>query len=149
MKIVGDDEAIKLVSFTDDGIRSTDGKVPKEVKKAQHQLKEYFEGKREAFDLVVAPDGTEFQKEVWNSLMEIPFGNTSTYAKQAVKLGDLKKIRAVGAANGKNPIAIIIPCHRIIGSDGSLTGYAGGLERKEWLLKHEGSITGFNQLELF
>ncbi len=149
LKIIGDEEALKLVAFTDEGVRSTDGKVPNVVRTAKVQLKEYFEGKRKTFDLKLDPDGTPFQQQVWEGLLEIPFGKTSTYAKQAVKLGDKKKIRAVGGANGKNPIAIIIPCHRIIGSDRSLTGYAGGLERKKWLLKHEGSIPGYNQLELF
>lgn len=150
LKIIGDEQAIKLVSFVDsEEERSTDGDVPIVVRNCKFQLKEYFEGKRKDFDLPLSPDGTEFQKEVWDELLEIPFGKTSTYAKQAIKLGDLKKIRAVGTANGKNPIAIIIPCHRIIGTDGSLTGYAGGLHRKEWLLKHEHSIPGFNQLKLF
>ena len=149
LKIVGDENAIKWVGFTEEGARSTDGKVPNVVRTAKHQLKEYFEGKRKEFDIPVDPDGTEFQKSVWENLLEIPFGKTSTYAKQAVKMGDIKKIRAVGGANGKNPIAIIIPCHRIIGTDGSLTGYASGIERKEWLLKHEGSLPGYNQLKLF
>ena len=149
LKIAGDEDAIKLVTFTEEGIRSTDGKVPNVVRTAKLQLKEYFEGKRKTFDVRIDPDGTVFQKLIWEKLLEIPFGKTSTYAKQALVLGDKKKIRAVGAANGKNPIAIIIPCHRIIGTDGSLTGYAGGLERKKWMLKHEGSLPGFNQLELF
>ncbi|MEC7754393.1 MULTISPECIES: methylated-DNA--[protein]-cysteine S-methyltransferase [Roseivirga] len=149
LKIVGDETAIKLVSFTDEAERSTDGKVPNIVRTCKFQLKEYFEGKRKTFDVPLAPEGTDFQKEVWDNLLSVPFGSTSTYAKQAIKMGDLKKIRAVGSANGKNPIAIIIPCHRIIGTDGSLTGYAGGLHRKEWLLKHENSIPGYNQLKLF
>ena len=122
LKIIGDEKAIKWVGFTEEGIRSTDGKVPNVVKTAKHQLKEYFEGKRKVFDLALDPEGTEFQKIVWEELKDIPFGITSTYAKQAKKLGDLKKTRALGGANGKNPIVIIIPCHRIIGTDGSLTG---------------------------
>jgi methylated-DNA-[protein]-cysteine S-methyltransferase len=149
LKIVGDQDAIKWVGFTEDGVRSTDGQVPLVVKKAKSQLQEYFEGKRKEFDIDTSPEGTDFQRQVWSQLAAIPFGKTSTYARQAQKLGDIKKIRAVGGANGKNPIAIIIPCHRIIGSDGSLTGYAGGIERKEWLLKHESSLPGYNQLELF
>lgn len=149
LKIVGDQHAIKWVGFTEEGERSTDGKVPKVVRTAKQQLKEYFEGKRQSFDIAVDPEGTDFQKSVWKKLDEIPFGETSTYAKQAIKMGDIKKIRAVGGANGKNPIAIIIPCHRIIGTDGSLTGYASGIKRKEWLLKHEGSLPGYNQLQLF
>jgi len=149
LKIVGDQEAIKLVAFTDEEERSTDGIVPNVVRTCKFQLKEYFEGTRKVFEVPLAPEGTDFQKEVWTKLDEIPFGKTTTYALQARKLGDLKKIRAVGTANGKNPIAIIIPCHRVIGTDGSLTGYAGGLHRKEWLLKHEHSLPGFNQLNLF
>jgi len=149
LKIVGDHDAIKWVGFTDHGVRSNDSHLPLMVKKAKNQLHEYFEGKRKDFEIATAPDGTDFQKQVWSLLADIPFGETSTYAKQAKKLGDIKKIRAVGGANSKNPIAIIIPCHRIIGSDGNLTGYAGGMERKEWLLKHESSLPGYNQLELF
>lgn len=149
LKIIGDDDAIKLVTFTDEGVRSTEGKVPNVIRTAKFQLKEYFDGKRKSFDVKLAPEGTDFQRKVWEQLVEIPFGKTSTYAKQALTLGDKKKLRAVGAANGRNPIAILIPCHRIIGTDGSLTGYAGGIERKKWLLKHECSIPGFNQLELF
>jgi methylated-DNA-[protein]-cysteine S-methyltransferase len=149
LKIIGDEKAIKWVGFTEEGIRSTDGVVPNVVRTAKHQLKEYFEGSRKTFDVPVEAEGTAFQKLVWNTIAHIPFGKTSTYALQARQLGDIKKIRAIGGANGKNPVAIIIPCHRIIGTDGSLTGYSGGLERKKWLLKHEGSLPGYNQLELF
>ncbi|MBI1286684.1 MAG: methylated-DNA--[protein]-cysteine S-methyltransferase [Flavobacteriales bacterium] len=103
------------------------------------QLQEYFEGTRTVFDLILNPEGTEFQKAVWIELQSIPFGKTISYLQLAKRLGDPKVIRAAGTANGKNPIAIIIPCHRVIGSDGSLTGYAGGLKRKQWLLEHESS----------
>lgn len=149
IKIVGDDSAIKMVSFTNKGKRSTDGELPLPVRDCKLQLQQYFDGKRKSFELEIKPEGTEFQKQVWNELLNIPFGSTSTYSQQAIQLGDKKKIRAVGTANGKTPIAIIIPCHRIIGSDGSLTGYAGGLARKEWLLKHEYSLPSYNQLKLF
>jgi len=149
IKIVGDDSAIKMVSFTNKGERSTDGELPLPVRDCKLQLQQYFDGKRKSFELEIKPEGTEFQKQVWNELLNIPFGSTSTYSQQAIQLGDKKKIRAVGTANGKNPIAIIIPCHRIIGSDGSLTGYAGGLARKEWLLKHVYSLLSYNQLKLF
>jgi len=101
------------------------------------QLSEYFEGERKEFKLPLNPEGTEFQRSVWNLLQTIPFGQTVTYLEMAKRLGDPKVIRAAGTANGRNPIAIIIPCHRVIGSDGSLTGYAGGLARKQWLLEHE------------
>lgn len=111
--------------------------IPKELKPAVDQLAEYFEGKRTHFELKLNPEGTEFQKKVWKKLEEIPFGKTISYQQIANQLGDPKVIRAAASANGKNPIAIIIPCHRVIGSDGSLTGYAGGLHRKKWLLEHE------------
>ncbi|MCY1435576.1 Methylated-DNA--protein-cysteine methyltransferase [compost metagenome] len=103
------------------------------------QLDEYFAGKRQTFDLPLAPRGTQFQREVWQALLEIPFGRTTCYAELAERIGRPKAMRAVGAANGANPIAVIIPCHRVIGRDGSLTGYGGGLERKELLLRLEGA----------
>lgn len=108
--------------------------------KAISQLTEYFEGKRQSFDLPLAPIGTSFQQNVWKQLQQISYGITCSYLDIARSLGDANAIRAVGAANGKNPIAIVIPCHRVIATNGKLTGYAGGLWRKEWLLQHEGSI---------
>jgi methylated-DNA-[protein]-cysteine S-methyltransferase len=109
---------------------------------AATQLTEYFAGNRTSFDLPLAPEGTEFQRRVWSELRTIPFGETVSYLDIARSLGDTNAIRAVGAANGKNPIAIVVPCHRVIGSDGKLTGYAGGLWRKEWLLRYEGVAVG-------
>jgi methylated-DNA-[protein]-cysteine S-methyltransferase len=108
------------------------------LSRARVELAEYFAGKRRAFDLPLAPRGTDFQEEVWRALTAIPFGVTCSYAAIAAAVGRPSAMRAVGAANGKNPIAIIVPCHRVIGADGSLTGYAGGLPRKRWLLRHEG-----------
>ena len=102
-----------------------------------NQLGEYFEGKRTEFELPFDLEGTDFQKRVWAELVKIPFGKTRSYMQQSIALGDVKAIRAVASANGQNKIAIIIPCHRIIGSDGSLTGFAGGLHRKKWLLEFE------------
>jgi methylated-DNA-[protein]-cysteine S-methyltransferase len=110
-----------------------------------NQLNEYFSGSRKKFDLPLDIDGTEFQKKVWNELKKIPYGKTKSYKYIAEKLGDVKAIRAVGKANGQNPVPILIPCHRVIGSNGKLTGYAGGLDIKEKLLKIEGS----RSLELF
>lgn len=104
------------------------------------QLDEYFQGKRKKFELKLNPQGTEFQKKVWKELSKIPFGKTLSYGEVAQKINNPKAVRAVGQAIGNNPIAIVIPCHRVIGSDGSLTGYASGLHRKEWLLKHEGVL---------
>ncbi len=104
------------------------------------QLKEYFAGTRKEFDVPLDIEGTDFQKRVWDELQKIPYGKTISYKTLAEKLGDVKAIRAVGKANGQNPIAIIIPCHRVIGADGSLTGYAGGLDIKEKLLHLEGAL---------
>ena len=101
------------------------------------QLNEYFAGKREAFDVPLEPRGTDFQRAVWKALTKIPFGEVRSYADIAMAVGKPKAVRAVGAANGANPIALIIPCHRVIGSNGSLIGYGGGLPRKKWLLAHE------------
>lgn len=108
--------------------------------RAVEQLGEYFDGKRVDFDLPLDPDGTEFQKRAWEALVRIPFGETISYGEQAVMLGDKNKSRAVGAANGKNPIPIVVPCHRVVGSNGQLTGFAGGLDVKAWLLDHEFSV---------
>jgi AraC family transcriptional regulator of adaptative response/methylated-DNA-[protein]-cysteine methyltransferase len=106
------------------------------------ELNEYFAGKRWHFSVLLNPAGTEFQVKVWEVLKEIPFGETRTYMQQAEKINNIKAIRAVASANGKNPISIIIPCHRVIGSDGRLTGYGGGMERKQWLLDFERANSG-------
>ena len=136
LHITGDDEGVKEVTFlTDNQPISTI--IPDSLSTCVAQLSEYFDGKREDFDLKLNPQGTEFQRKVWETLLEIPFSKTRSYLEQSNVFGDVKAIRAVASANGKNPIAIIIPCHRVIGSDGSLTGYAGGKWRKQWLLNHE------------
>lgn len=109
------------------------------------QLREYFNRSRQKFDVPLNPKGTEFQKKVWKELSKIPFGKTKTYKEIALKVGDIKSIRAVGKASGSNPIAIIIPCHRVIGANGRMTGYAAGIDVKEKLLAHEGIFP----LELF
>ncbi len=109
---------------------------------AMQQLSEYFAGTRTCFELPLAAEGTPFQRRVWSALGEIPLGDTWSYGQLAARLGDPKQARAVGAANGQNPIAIIVPCHRVIGADGTLTGYAGGLENKRWLLDHEAKVAG-------
>ncbi|MDE1994236.1 MAG: methylated-DNA--[protein]-cysteine S-methyltransferase [Rhizobiaceae bacterium] len=108
---------------------------------AEQQLREYFAGERQVFDLPLDFSGTEFQKKVWQALLTIPFGETSSYMQIAQQIGAPKAIRAVGAANGRNPISIIAPCHRVIGSSGELRGFAGGIERKTYLLGFEGSDT--------
>lgn len=147
LRITGNDDYIFEIAYIENVIDSTIN-IPKEVNKCAVQLKEYFAKDRKTFELSLKPAGTDFQQSVWNELHNIPFGKTTTYARQAAKLGDLKAIRAVGTANGKNPISIVTPCHRVIGSNGSLTGYAGGLDKKEWLLKHEGVILG-TQMGMF
>lgn len=136
LRIVTDTESVKEISFVREA-RQSAGEAPDILWKAAAQLEEYLQGRREAFDLKLDPDGTDFQKKVWELLQTIPFGKTSTYARMADRLGDSKVIRAAASANGKNPIAIVIPCHRVIGSDGSLTGYAGGLDNKRFLLELE------------
>ncbi|MEZ4875269.1 MAG: methylated-DNA--[protein]-cysteine S-methyltransferase [Flavobacteriaceae bacterium] len=139
LEIIGTETSLVSVTFFETKGEDTET-IPEVLKEAKQQLKEYFEGKRTLFNLKVEPQGTDFQKKVWEHLQEIPFGVTSSYQQMAHKLGDPKVIRAAASANGKNPIAIIIPCHRVIGSDGSLTGYAGGLQRKKWLLEHESPV---------
>lgn len=109
---------------------------------AVRQLREYFEGRRRTFALPLAPVGTPFQQRVWLALRDIPYGRTVSYGVIARSIGNPKGVRAVGLANGRNPISIIVPCHRVIGSDGTLTGYGGGIERKAWLLRHEGALDG-------
>jgi len=101
------------------------------------QLREYFEGGRRSFELPLAPQGTDFQRAAWQALAEIPYGETRSYAQQAAALGKPSATRAVGAANGRNPLPIVLPCHRVIGANGALTGFGGGIEVKRWLLAHE------------
>ena len=118
------------------------------IEECKNQLTEYFEGKRESFDIPLLLIGTDFQKRVWEALIQVPYSTTSSYLELSKKMGDAKAVRAVATANGANAIAIIIPCHRIIGSDGSLVGYAGGLSTKKKLLDLEGALNK-NQLSLF
>ena len=104
---------------------------------ARHQLREYFAGERREFTVPLEPIGTSFQQSAWQVLRGIPYGETINYGQQAKRLGDPNKARAVGAANGRNPLSIVVPCHRVIGANGSLTGFGGGIENKAWLLDHE------------
>lgn len=108
----------------------------------EHALERYFSGQLRTFDLALSPAGTPFQQRVWRELVRIPYGETISYGELARRLGSPRAVRAVGRANGANPIPIVVPCHRVIGSDGTLTGYAGGLERKRWLLEHELRTSG-------
>jgi methylated-DNA-[protein]-cysteine S-methyltransferase len=139
LEIKGDKEGLASVHFLNSEVEATT-KIPNLLKKTVEQLQEYFLGTRTEFNLKLNPEGTDFQKKVWQKLEEIPFSKTVSYQTIANRLGDPKVIRAAASANGKNPISIIIPCHRVIGKDGSLTGYAGGLHRKKWLLKHESPV---------
>lgn len=144
-KIIGDSNGISSVIILNSEENVTD-MIPTELEDCVWQLKDYFEGKRTQFNLKLNPLGTDFQKQVWKLLQQIPFGKTISYLDLSKQLGDVKAIRAAANANGKNPLWILVPCHRVIGSNGSLTGYAGGLHRKQWLLEHESS---FKQLSIF
>ena len=138
--ITGNEKGVQAVSILSDQKQKPSDNVPQSLSAVVTQLKEYFNGQRTDFDLILNPQGTEFQQKVWQELAKIPFGSTVTYLDMAKRLGDPKCIRAAATANGKNPLWIIIPCHRVIGSDGSLTGYAGGLWRKKRLLAHESPV---------
>jgi methylated-DNA-[protein]-cysteine S-methyltransferase len=143
-KIVGDENGISEISVLSEGSISV--KIPTFLQNAVSQLQEYFDGNRTDFTFQLQPKGTDFQQRVWQELLAIPFGKTISYLDLSKKLGDVKAIRAVASANGKNPLWIVVPCHRVIGTNGSLTGYAGGLWRKKWLLEHENPT---NQQSLF
>jgi methylated-DNA-[protein]-cysteine S-methyltransferase len=140
--LTGRDGAVAGVWMTphrpDPSWASDDGSLAQ----AQRQLDEYFAGERRDFDLPLAPAGTPFQLAVWQELRRIPFGETRSYGEIARRLGRPAASRAVGLAAGGNPIAIVVPCHRVIGADGSLTGFGGGLQRKAWLLGHEQAVAG-------
>ncbi|MFV8280866.1 methylated-DNA--[protein]-cysteine S-methyltransferase [Christiangramia marina] len=133
--ILGDENGILEIKVDDSTKESSE--IPEILQTAVLELQEYFSEKRQNFDLQLNPKGTDFQKRVWEELGKIPYGTTVSYLDLSRKLGDEKAIRAVASANGKNPLWIVVPCHRVIGSDGSLTGYAGGLHRNKWLLDLE------------
>jgi methylated-DNA-[protein]-cysteine S-methyltransferase len=139
LKIGATDHYVNELSFIDNKEQMIHGEpgVCDIIHECTEQLIEYFNGRRRQFSIPVHQEGTSFQQQVWNELLHIPFGETATYLEIAKQLGDEKAVRAVGNTNGKNKIAIIIPCHRVIGSNKSLIGYAGGLIRKKWLLQHE------------
>lgn len=139
LTLVCNDSALKAINMEGYGVE-----IPADARRGhalldetRRQLEEYFAGTRTSFDLPLAAGGTVFQAGVWSALRDIPFAQTRSYADVARAISNPKAVRAVGAANGRNPIAIVVPCHRVIGADGSLTGYGGGIERKRWLLEHE------------
>lgn len=137
--IEGNESGISKISVTSDETVLSES-IPILFYDVVEQLNQYFEGSRTHFHFKMNPNGTDFQKKVWNELLKIPYGKTASYQEVTNNLGDSKAIRAVANANGKNPLWIVVPCHRVIGSDGSLTGYAGGLWRKKWLLEHENPV---------
>jgi len=141
LKISADEKGIKEIEFAQEEFKSIQNSSSKIIKDCIKQLDEYFRGKRKSFELKLNPEGTEFQKKVWKELLKIPYGTTLSYGEIARRIKNQKAVRAVGQAIGRNPISIVIPCHRVIGGDGKLTGYASGLWRKEWLLKHEGAVS--------
>ncbi len=148
LTIKATDKSVSAVLFSKTGLNKFIENTPVETKKQKHsliqkcceQLQEYFNGERKQFDLPLEQQGTPFQQKVWNELLRIDYGKTISYMELSKRIGDVKAIRAVGTTNGKNQIAIIVPCHRVIGSNGDLTGYAGELWRKKWLLEHEGKF---------
>ncbi|SFW28430.1 methylated-DNA-[protein]-cysteine S-methyltransferase [Sinomicrobium oceani] len=146
--LTGDKNGVSSISVRDIAADEViyDEVIPEELEDCVYQLREYFSGERHEFDLKLNPSGSDFQKKVWDALQEISYGKTMSYLELSKKLGDVKAIRAVAGANARNPLWIVVPCHRVIGNDGSLTGYAGGLWRKKWLLEHE---SPYKQQSLF
>ena len=144
LRLVAEGDALIALHMEEPGgaleVDAAGGRGDPVLEEARRQLAEWFAGERTTFDLPLRPAGTEFQRAVWRALAEIPFGETRTYGEIAARLGRPSASRAVGAANGRNPIGIVVPCHRVIGADGTLTGYAGGIERKRWLLAHERAV---------
>ncbi|HUS42664.1 MAG TPA: methylated-DNA--[protein]-cysteine S-methyltransferase [Ilumatobacteraceae bacterium] len=143
LTIVASDHGLRAILWPDDDpgrVRvadTTDGPGHPLIVAAVSQLNQYFEGDRTEFDVPLDPVGTDFQRAAWETLCTIPYGTTVSYGEQAERMGDRRKARAVGAANGRNPISIVVPCHRVVGANGALTGFAGGTDTKAWLLAHE------------
>jgi methylated-DNA-[protein]-cysteine S-methyltransferase len=148
LRIEGDALGVTAIRFLEED-PGQGGQVPEVLAACARQLQEYFDGSRRDFDVALRPQGTDFQRSVWNALLGIPFGITRSYKDVAMALRKEKAIRAVGAANGKNKLSIIIPCHRVIGSEGGLVGYGGELWRKKWLLAHEHRLSYGQQGSLF
>lgn len=138
VEVTGNPDGIASVHFVEDQPYLPD--IPDCLQDCIKQLTEFFQGNRQDFSLKLNPQGTAFQQKVWAALLNIPYGRTATYLDIALALGDKNAVRAVGSANGRNPISVIVPCHRVIGANGKLIGYGGGIWRKEWLLRHEGAI---------
>ncbi|MCB0290259.1 MAG: methylated-DNA--[protein]-cysteine S-methyltransferase [Calditrichaeota bacterium] len=139
IRITASETAIETLYFVEEAAAPSP-EMPPVLQECLRQLEAYFRGELKDFSLKLQPQGTAFQQSVWQQLLEVPYGSTATYLDIARRLGDRNAVRAVGSANGRNPISLIIPCHRIIGANGRLIGYGGGLWRKEWLLRHEGAL---------
>lgn len=139
LRIVVDESSLVALDFNEEENKQSDEQSY--IKEVKNQLDEYFKGTRKLFDLNIKINGTDFQNKVWNELTKIPYGETISYKELATRIGNDKACRAVGNANNKNKISIIIPCHRVVGSNKKLVGYAGGLEKKEWLINHENKVT--------
>ena len=147
-KITEDDGYISSITVHDDEDMVIDEPQSDLLKQTIKQLDEYFAGERKVFDLPLKQSGTDFQQQVWQQLMSINYGSTVSYAQLSNQMKNPLAIRAIASANGKNSLWIVVPCHRVIGSDGSLTGYAGGLWRKQWLLEHEATTQGVGQIKM-
>ncbi|MEO8885348.1 MAG: methylated-DNA--[protein]-cysteine S-methyltransferase [Mucilaginibacter sp.] len=146
-KIIEEDGYISVITVSEEEV-AIDAPPSTLLKKAIKQLDEYFAGERKIFDLPLKQSGTDFQQTVWQQLQHIDYGTTISYAQLSDRMKSPLAIRAIAAANGKNSLWIVVPCHRVIGSDGSLTGYAGGLWRKQWLLDHEAATLGVGQIKM-
>jgi methylated-DNA-[protein]-cysteine S-methyltransferase len=147
-KINAEDDFITSITITDNDEVLVEEPASAVLKMAIHQLDEYFAGQRKVFDLPIKQSGTDFQQQVWQQLLNIDYGTTISYAQLSNQMKSPLAIRAIAAANGKNSLWIVVPCHRVIGTDGSLTGYAGGLWRKQWLLEHEATTIGVGQIKM-
>lgn len=149
LEISGGEKYVQSIHFVEKAMFDQP-KSPETLLECKTQLEEYFKGTRKSFDFPYEMMGTDFQKKVWKKLLKIPFGQTKSYGDIAREMGSIKSVRAVGLANGKNNLSIVIPCHRVIGTNNQLTGYGGGLVRKDWLLKHEKIYSGIeHQLDIF
>ncbi|MDN3580301.1 methylated-DNA--[protein]-cysteine S-methyltransferase [Mucilaginibacter flavus] len=147
VRITQNDEFISGISIRDEEYEIEPPATPL-LQMAIDELQEYFDGKRKTFDFPIKQPGTGFQQQVWDELLKIEYGTTTTYLQQSQRMNNPLAIRAIASANGKNNLWVVVPCHRVIGSDGSLTGYAGGLWRKQWLLEHEARVLGVGQTKL-
>lgn len=149
MEITATEGAINTLQFVERKMYDASPELPRCISECMLQLKEYFAGIRKEFEVPLNLQGTEFQRQVWQELANIPYGRTTSYIALARKFNNPNAVRAIGSTNSKNLLCVLLPCHRVIGNDGKLVGYAGGLWRKEWLLDHERKHTGNYQLKLF